>query len=403
MDFAYTAYTEDKRLVRGRVSAISEEAATELLGYGGYKVVSLKATISLINKEKLLSRFSRIKPTEIVIFSRQLALLLESGTDIVTALDLLQNQITNRTLKKIVGEVASDIRGGSSLSRALSKHPRAFSSMYSQAVAAGEQGGNLEIVLRQMADYIERVVTTEKRIKSALTYPVVVVVVAIVVIAIMVTRVFPTFINLYSQLGAQLPTLMKMLMAFTNWTNHYGLFVLLGLIIVVGAIYIYRKTPAGRYRWDTTMLGMPVFGRIILLSELSRCCRTMSLLIKVGLPLPEVLVATNRGISNKAIGESMTRVQQKLIRGEGLSKPMAAEKLIVPLMTQMVGVGEETGNLENTLATVAESLETESNDKTNAALAMIQPVITVILGLVVGVIVLTMFSALYSVYGQIQT
>lgn len=402
MDFAYTAYTEDKRLVRGKVSAVNEESATELLSYGGYNVVSLKPSFSLLNTEKLLSRFSRIKPTEVVMFSRQLALLLESGTDIVTALDLLQAQITNKTLQKIVGDVASDIRGGTSLSKAMSKHPRAFSTMYCQAVAAGEQGGNLEVVLRQMADYMERVVTTEKRIKSALTYPVIVVIVAIVVIAIMVTKVFPTFVNLYSQLGAKLPPLMKGMMAFTNWTNHYGLFVLIGLIVVVAAIYVYRRTPEGRYRWDAMMLQLPVFGRIILLSEFSRCCRTMSLLIKVGLPLPEVLAATNRGISNKVIGESMGRVQQKLIRGEGLSKPMAAEKLIVPLMAQMVGVGEETGNLENTLATVAESLETESNDKTNAAVAMIQPAITIILGLVVGVIVLTMFTALYSVYGQIH-
>ena len=402
MDFAYSAYTEDKRLVKGKVSATSEDAATELLSYGGYKVVSLKATLPLINKEKLLSRFSGVKSPEVVMFSRQLALLLESGTDIVTALDLLQNQITSQTLKKIIGEVSSDIRGGSSLSKALGKHPRAFSPMYSQAIAAGEQGGNLEVVLRQMADYIERGVTTEKRIKSALTYPVVVVVVAIVVVIIMVTKVFPTFINLYSQLGAKLPPLMKMLMGLTNWTNHYGLYLLLGVLIAVIAVYIYIRTPPGRYRWDTTMLGLPVFGRIIQLGELSRCCRTMSLLIRVGLPLPEVLAATIRGIGNKAIVESMTRVQQKLIRGEGLSKPMTMEKLIMPLMTQMVGVGEETGNLENTLTTVAESLEAEANDKTNRALGLIQPVMTIILGLVVGFIVLTMFSALYSVYGQIK-
>jgi len=402
MDFAYTAYTEDKKLVKGKVSATSEDTATELLSYGGFRVVSLKATLPLINKEKLLSLFSRIRTPEMVMFSRQLALLLESGTDIVTALDLLQNQITNQTLKKIIGEVSSDIRGGSSLSRALGKHPRAFPPMYSQAIAAGEQGGNLEVVLRQMADYIERGVTTQKRIKSALTYPVVVVIVAIVVIVIMVTKVFPTFINLYSQLSAELPALMTLLMGLTNWTNHYGLYLLLGVLIAVIAVYMYIRTPPGRYRWDTMMLGLPVFGRIIQLGELSRCCRTMSLLIRVGLPLPEVLAATIRGIGNKAIVESMARVQQKLIRGEGLSKPMAMEKLIMPLMTQMVGVGEETGNLENTLTTVAESLEAEANDKTNTALGLIQPVITIILGLVVGFIVLTMFSALYSVYGQIK-
>jgi type IV pilus assembly protein PilC len=402
MDFAYTAYTEDRRLVKGRVSAISEEAANELLSYGGYKVVSLKAAIPLLNKEKLLSRFSNIKLPEVVMFSRQLALLLESGTDIVTALDLLQSQITNKTLQKIIGEVSSDIRGGSSLSKALAKHPRAFSAMYAQAIAAGEQGGNLEVVLRQMADYMERGVTTQKRIKSAMTYPVVVVIVAIVVIAVMVTKVFPTFINLYSQLGVNLPKPMRIVMGLTNWTNHYGLYLLLGIVIAVAAIILYTRTPAGRYRWHTLMLRLPIFGRIIQLGELSRCCRTMALLIRVGLPLPEVMAATIRGINNKAIEESMARVQQKLIRGEGLSKPMAAENLIMPLMTQMVGVGEETGNLENTLTTVAQSFEAESNDKTNAAVGMIQPVLTIVLGLVVGFIVLTMFSGLYSIYGQLH-
>jgi type IV pilus assembly protein PilC len=402
MDFAYTAYTEDKRLVNGKVSATTEEAATELLGYGGYRVVSLKKVAPLFNREKLLSRFSRVKPSEIVMFSRQLALLLESGTDIVASLDLLQNQVTNQTLKKTIAEIASDIRGGSSLSKALSKHPRAFSPMYSQAIAAGEQGGNLEVVLRQMADYMERGVTTEKRIKSAMIYPVIVVIVAIGVIVIMVTKIFPTFVNLYSQLGASLPTPVRMLMSFTNWTNHYGLYLLLGILIAVVAIYVYIRTPDGRYRWHTTMLGLPVFGRIIQLGELSRCCRTMSLLIRVGLPLPEVLAATVRGIGNKAIEGSMTRVQQKLIRGEGLSRPMATETLILPLMTQMVGVGEETGNLENTLSTVAESFEAEANDKINTAVGLIQPVITIILGLAVGFIVLAMFSGLYSIYSQVK-
>jgi type IV pilus assembly protein PilC len=154
MNFAYTAYTEDKRLVKGKVSATTEDAASELLSYGGYRVVSLKASMPLIDKEKLTSQFSQVKPKEIVMFSRQLALLLESGTDIVTSLDLLQSQIDNPTLGKIVAEVASDIRGGSPLSKALSSHPQAFSRMYSQSIAAGEQGGNLEVVLRQMADYI---------------------------------------------------------------------------------------------------------------------------------------------------------------------------------------------------------------------------------------------------------
>jgi len=402
MDFAYTAYTEDKRLVKGKVSAISEESATELLGYGGYKVVSLKSTIPLLNARTLLSRFSRVKPAEIVMFSRQLALLLESGTDIVTCLDLLQNQITSDTLRKIVGELASDIRGGSSMSAAMSKHPQAFSDIYHRAIAAGEQGGNLEVVLRQMADYIERGVVTQKQIKSALTYPFVVVIVAVVVVAILVTKVFPTFATLYGQFGVTLPLPTRILIAITDWTNVYGLYLLLGIIVVIVAVYIYIRTPDGKYRWDTLMLRLPLIGRIIHLSELSRCCRTMAMLIKIGLPLPEVMAMATRTSSNKFVVENLAGVQQELIRGEGLAGPMAKRDFFLPLMTQMVKVGEETGNLEITLGTVANDFEVESADKTKAAVGMIQPVVTIFIGLVIGFVVVAMFSALYSLYGQLQ-
>jgi type IV pilus assembly protein PilC len=400
MDFVYTAYTEDKQLVKGKVSATSDEAAAELLSYGGYRVVSLKEVVPFINKEKLLARFSQIKPAEIIMFSRQLALLLESGTDIVTSLDLLQGQIANQTLKRTIGEVASDIRGGSSLSVSLSKHPQAFSQMYYRAISAGEQGGNLEVVLRQMADNIERGVSTQKQIKGALMYPVIVVLVAIGVIAILVTFVFPTFASLYSELGAELPLSTRILIGITTWLNHYGLFLVVGILAAVGAAYAYIKTPAGQYRWHKLMLTLPVVGRIVHLGELSRSCRTMSMLVRIGLPLPEILAMTIHSSNNKVVVENFTQVQQELIRGEGLSQPMAKRKFFLPLMTQMVRVGEETGNLDNTLGTVAESLEVEAGDRTRAAVGLIQPVLTIILGLVIGFIVLSMMGAMYSLYGQ---
>ena len=403
MDFTYVAYGEENnKLISGKVSAAGEESATELLAYGGYRVLSLRSIRPWFDRERMRARFARTKPAEIIMFSRQLALLLESGTDIVTSLDLLQNQITSQTLQKVIGELASDIRGGSSLSTALSKHPQAFSAMYYRAIAAGEQGGNLEVVLRQMADYMERGFITQKKIKGALIYPIFVVVVAIGVVLIMVTSVFPTFISFYAELGAELPLPTRMLVAITNWFQDNGFYLLLGLLIAVGAIYLYSRTPAGKYRQDKIMLSVPVIGRIIRLSELSQCCRTMSLLIKVGLPLPEVLAVTIHSITNTIITENMTGVQQELIRGEGLSRPMEKRDIFMPLMTQMVRVGEETGNLENTLATVAESLEAEANDKTSSAVAMIQPALTIVLGLVIGFIVLAMFSAMYSVYSQVN-
>jgi type IV pilus assembly protein PilC len=233
-----------------------------------------------------------------------------------------------------------------------------------------------------------------------MTYPFIVVIVAVIVIAIMVTKVFPTFAGLYSQFQVTLPLPTRMLIGITNWTNHYGLYLLLGVLIAVVAVFLYIRTPHGRYRWHKTLLNLPVVGRIVHLSELSRACRTMSMLVRIGLPLPEVLSMTTQSSGNKFVVENFSGVQQELIRGEGLSRPMGKRALFLPLMTQMVRVGEETGNLENTLSTVADNFEMESADKTKAAVGLIQPILTIFIGLVIGFVVLAMFSALYSLYGQ---
>ncbi len=401
MEFNYIAYTEDKRLLKGKLSATTEEAAVDLLSYGGYQVVSLKSFTPFFNMEKLVALFSQVKPREVIMFSRQLALLLESGTDIVGALELLQSQVTNRTLKKIIGEVASDIRGGSSLSGALSKHPRAFSEMYYRTIAAGEQGGNLEIVLRQMADHMERGVTTEKKIKNALTYPIIVAFVAVIVVTLLVTFVLPTFTSLYAAFGTELPTATQILISASDWFSRYGLYLLLAIVVAAGVGFAYIRTPAGKYWWGGLLLRLPVMGRINLLGELSRCCRIISLLFRVGLPLPEIMTMAAQGSNNKVVAEALTEVRQGLVRGEGLAKPMARRKLFLPLMVQMTGVGEETGNLDNTLATVADSYEMEADDRTSSAVGLIQPAMIIIIALVVGFIAISMVSAMYSIYGQV--
>ena len=402
MNFAYVAYTQDKRLVKGKVSASTEDAATQLLGYGGYQMVSLKQVVPFFDTEKLLSRFTSIKRTEIIMFSRQLALLLESGTDIVTALDLLQEQADNQTMKTIIAEVAADIRAGSALSTALSKHPRAFSSMYHRAIAAGEQGGNLEVVLRQMALHMEKSVMTEKQIRNALTYPFIVIFVAIIVVIILISFVLPAFTKMYAEFGVELPLITRILMAITDWFSQYGIFVILGVVAFAIGVYFYIRTPKGKHWWDTTVLKLPVLGRIVHLGELARCCRTMSLLLRIGLPLPEVMAMAIYNSNNKVVGDNLTAVQQELIRGEGLSHPMAKRPLFLPLMTQMTRVGEETGHLDNTLDTVADSFEMDASEKTRGAVALIQPVMTIIIGLLVGFVVLAMVSAMYSIYGSFE-
>ncbi len=402
MDYTYIAYTKDKQLVKGKLSATNAEAASKLLSYGGYQLVNLKTHVPFFNLEKLLANFRRVKSTEIIMFSRQLALLLESGADIVTSLELLQSQVTNRTFKRVIGEVASDIRGGSSLSAGLKKHPHFFSQIYHRAISAGERGGNLEVVLRQMADYVERGFTTQKRIKNALTYPATVAFVAIIVIIILITFVLPTFTDLYTGFGVELPLATRLLIGLTDWFTSYGLYLLLGIAAVAVSGFLYIRTQKGKYQWDTLSLRLPVVGRLLLLGELSRICRTMSLLFRVGLPLPEILTLAIEGTDNKAMAEALTGVQHELIRGEGLSKPMGKRPLFLPLMVQMVGIGEETGNLDSTLTTVAQSYEMEADDKTSAVIGLIQPAVTVGIGLMIAFIALALVSAMYSIYGELS-
>ncbi len=402
MDYHYVACSEDNRLVKGRLSAGNEEAAKDMLAYSGYRVLSLKEVTPFFPAQKLTARLSPINPREIVMFSRQLALLLQSGTDVVASLELLQAQVANRTLKKIIAAVVSDVRAGSPLSEALSKHPRAFPPIYHRLVAVGERTGNLEAVLRRAADYIERVATTQKSVKSALVYPAILCLVTIIVIGILVTFVLPAFGSLYASFGVQLPAATRALLAATDWLHHYGLWLLLGIVAVIAAGYAYTKTPAGRYQWGKLALTLPKIGHINLLNELSRCCRSMSLLYGSGLPLPEIMTLVIQGTNNKAMAKALTEVQQAMIAGAGLSGPMTKNKFFMPLMVQMTAVGEETGNLDDTLATVAESYETEADDKTKAMVALITPAMTVFIGLIIGFIVLSLVSAMYSIYGQVS-
>ena len=400
MKYAYTAYTKDKKLVKGQLEAASGEAATNLLGYGGYQVLTLKEIVPFFDAGQMFARFNRIKPMEIVMFSRQLALLLESGTDIVTSLELIQNQVTNQSLKKAITQVISDIRGGSSLSAAMRKHPRAFSQLYHRAISAGEQSGNMDVVLRQMADHTQRGALVEKKIKGALMYPLMILVTAVAVVGLLVYFVLPNFTDLYRAMGSELPLLPSMLIAISDWIQQYGLYLLVGLIGAFGGIVAYIKSADGKYRWDRFMLNAPVLGRINLLNQLSRCCRTISLLFRVGVPLPEILTVAISSTTNNVMSEALTGVQSELLRGEGLSRPMSKRKVFLPLMVQMTSVGEETGNLDKTLSTVAESYETESEDRTSTAVEMIQPVMTIAIGLVVAFIAVSLITAMYSIYSE---
>jgi type IV pilus assembly protein PilC len=403
MDFKYVAYTSEKKLIKGKIAAPDEEKAVGQLNAVGYQVLSIGALDSLAKYRSYLdfSFTSQVKPKEVILFSRQLAILLESGIDIVTAIDLYKSQASNKYFKKTLEEIIADLRGGTSFSGALTKFPKVFSIMYSRTIAAGEQSGNLGEVLRRMADYMERTELAAKKVKSALTYPIIVLIVAIIVVIILVVFVMPTFTNLYSSLGAKLPLISRIMLDIASGSTKYGLYVLIGLVAIIVGLVLYIKTPAGKIKWDGFLLRLPVIGPIVQLNELARCSRTISMLIKVGLPLPDIISMCIQSSGNKVVSQALIEVKQDMLAGEGLAEPMAKRKIFLPLMVQMISVGEKTGNLGNTLATVAESYETDADDKTTAAVGLLQPALTIGMAIVVGFIVVAMISTMYGIYGQI--
>ena len=402
MEYSYVAYDKNRKLVRGKLTASNEGAAGSMLGSSGYQVLNLKGQTSFLNSEKLNMTLGNINPKEIIMFSRQMALLLRSGMDIVLSLELLQTQTANKGLKKRLSEVAADIRSGSSLSNAMRKYPRVFPALYWRAISAGEKSGNMDTVMRQMADFMEKRMITEKKIRGALSYPIFVMITAVGVVAVLVNFVIPSFSSLYDAFGANLPKLASVMMNGSAWLKKNGLLLIIGVALIGAISYYMSRTSRGKYQIDRAMLRMPVIGRITNLNELSRLCRTMGLLFKIGLPLPEIMTLSVQNTNNKIVAESVAGVQQDLINGEGLSKPMAKRSFFLPLMVQIVAVGEETGNLDNTLATVAETYEVEADERTSAAIGLITPIMTIFMGGLIALIAVTMVSAMYGLYGQIK-
>jgi len=394
MEYNYIGYTRNNRIVKGRLSASSERVAQDMLDRFGYRVLSIKPITPFLPSTGTLFQ-AKVKPTELVTFSKQLALLVESGVGLVQGLELLQTQTGDKQLKKVLFEVVSDIRGGSSLSAAMARHPNVFSTIYHRMVGVGEQTGSLEGVLRSLADFIERQNAVKNKIKAALTYPTIVVCVGVVILIMVVTFVLPPMVSLVTKLGGELPITTKILMALTDYAQKYMIHtvaVLLGLVLTV---FLLVRTPTGKYYWDSLMLKLPLIGRVSILGELARDCRNIALLFKAGLPLPEIMTLTAQASNNRVVARAIGNVEGEMLRGDGLAGPMSKRPVFLPLMVEMARVGEETGGLDTTLTTVAETFELEADRRIQALLALMEPALTIIMGIGVAFVALSLFLPLY--------
>jgi type IV pilus assembly protein PilC len=395
MEYKYLGYNEEMQIVKGRVSAIGEQAALDMLANIGYRIINLKPITSFLPDMGTFFK-ARVKQTELTTFSRQLALLIESGVGIVHSLELLQGQANNKEFKRVLIHVISELRNGSSLSAALLKYPYVFSNIYSKMVGVGEQTGGLEGVLRNLADYIERESGAIKKLKTALTYPCIVLGLSVVVGIILVVVVLPPIVSMFSSLGGELPIPTRILLWLVDFMTQYIMFLLI-IVIGIGLVgFMYARSPSGRLVKDKIMLKLPIIGKVVLLGELSRSCRSLSLLFKAGLPLPEIMTLTAQSSGNRIIASALNEVELDLLNGDGLSKPLRRRKVFLPLMVEMAKVGEETGNLDEVLIVVAQNYEIEAESRVQTILSMVEPAMTVMVGLGVGFLALSIFLPMYS-------
>jgi type IV pilus assembly protein PilC len=393
--YAWHGRTRTGRTIRGeRLADTPAALATQLRRE---QIVVTKIEPARANR----LRSGRVGSRSLAIFTRQLAVMIGAGLPIVTCLDLLARDEPDRRLADAIASARVEVEGGSSLAEALSRQPVAFDDLYTNMVAAGEAGGVLEVMLERLAALIEKQARLTSHVRSALAYPAIVVGVAVVVVGVILWKVVPAFAELFAGLGAELPLPTRLVI----WASEQSLIVL-PLVAFTGAIGWgmagrRRRTPDGRLRFDRAVLDIPLVGPVLRKVAVARFCRTLGTLLRSGVPILEGLDITARTAGNAALEQAIFETRRRVERGEALTVPLKASGMFPPVVLQMVGAGESTGALDVMLTRIADFYDTEIDDAIARMLAMLEPVLIVVLGLIVGAIVISMYLPLFEVAGQL--
>ncbi len=374
--------------VRGEMRAASETVVSNSLRRQGIKVSKIK---------KITFRGGgAIKEKEIALFTRQLATMMRAGVPLLQSFDIAARSTGNPRFSRLLLEVKGDVETGNSLSTALRKHPMSFDDLYCNLVAAGEASGTLEAVLDRLAQYKEKIIALKGKIKSAMFYPATVIIVAIVVVAIIMWFVIPSFKQVFEGFGASLPWLTEVVVAISDWFVQFW-YLVLGLPIVVGFViwYLWKRVPPFKMTVDRLSLRVPIFGEIIEKAAVARWTRTLATMFAAGVPLVDALTAVQGASGNAVFAEATKKIQNSVSTGTALTVAMDDTKVFPVMAMQMTRIGEETGALDNMLSKVADFYEREVDDAVAAMSSLIEPIMIVFLGVVIGTIVIAMYLPIF--------
>jgi type IV pilus assembly protein PilC len=388
-------------LVTGQLVGDSETLVLQRLREMGMTPVEVKKAGTGMKMEINL-RPGRVKLKTIAVFCRQFATMVNSGLPILRALSILADQTDNQELQKVLVQSRTDVEQGSSLSAALAKHPKAFNNLFISMIKAGETGGVLDDVLLSLADQIEKEVELRRQIKSAMTYPIVVVALVMLILSAMLLFVVPQFETIYENLGGTLPLPTRVLLGISNAFRSYWYIFALGSIVGMFFFRRYKKTDAGRARVDAGKIRIPVFGPLFHKVALARFASTLGMLLKAGVPILQALDNVKETVNNRVIADAIDDVKVSVREGESIAKPLGRHKVFPPMVVQMMAVGEETGAVDTMLDKVAQFYNNEVTAAVDALTSLIEPLLIAFIGGAVGAAVIALYMPMFNIINLIQ-
>ena len=400
--FAYTAINAQGHELFGEVHAPTLDAAREQLRVRGLLADSLRE-MPAKGEDGVRTALRQVKPKSLQIFSRQFATMVDAGLNIVSALTILEQQTEDRYLALIVSEVRADVEGGSLLSQALARHPKVFSRLYVSMVEAGEAAGILDQVLDRLAMQIEKETNIKRRVKGAMIYPSLVIGFASLVLIAMLLFLIPVFEKMYKELGGQLPMLTQQIIHASNLlrSSWYLIFPAIGLMFF--GFFRWKRSEPGRKRWDAFKLKIPMkIGDIVLKVTMARFARTLATLVAAGVDIIKALEITGSTAGNWVVEDALTRVRESVHRGVPIAQPLVEHPVFPPMVGQMVKIGEETGELDAMLGKIADFYEEEVDASISALTSIIEPIMMIGVGLMVGVVIISMYLPMFKLLTLIK-
>ena len=390
--FAWTGKTAEGVVRQGELAAENQADVFSRLRRDRISVTSVqkKAEAAKTGKVK-----GKVSDKDIVVFTRQIATMIDAGLPLVQCLEIISAQAENPAMAQMLRGVRADVEGGSTFSDALAKYPKAFDDLYVGMAAAGEAGGVLDTILNRLAKYIEKSIVLKRKVKMAMIYPAVIVTVAVAVITIMLIWVIPVFGKLFGDFGAELPFLTQMMIDLSDFVRGYFLFIAAAVAGVGYAFVRYYRTDAGRRQIDRLALKSPVFGPLIQKVAVAKFTRTLGTLISSGISIMEGLVITSKTSGNKTVEAAILRVRQGISEGKTIAEPLQKEAVFPRMVVSMIAVGESTGAMDSMLNKIADFYDEEVDAAVSSLTAMLEPIFIVVLGVIVGTMVIAMYLPIF--------